>query len=53
MTGKAGEEGAIVIRAIPEINRALPPVCDMAIEAQAIMFYMMKDGMNFVGAAKT
>lgn len=48
MAGKPG--GAIVTCAIPETNKALPPACDMAI--QAITFYMMEEGMNFVGAVK-
>ena len=48
MAGKPG--GAIVTCAIPATNKALPPACDMAINA--IMFYMMEEGMNFVGAVK-
>lgn len=48
MAGKPG--GAIVTCAIPATNKALPPACDMAINA--IMFYMMEEGMNFIGAVK-
>lgn len=48
MAGKPG--GVIVTGAIPDTKKALPPACDMAI--QAIMFYMMEEGMNFVGAVK-
>src|SRR3990167_2540275 len=48
MAGKPG--AAIVTCAIPATNKALPPACDMAINA--IMFYMMEEGMNFVGAVK-
>lgn len=48
MAGKPG--GAIVTSAIPETNKVLPPACTMAIDA--IKFYMMEEGMNFVGAVK-
>ena len=48
MAGKPG--GAIATCAIPATNKALPPACDMAINA--IMFYMMEEGMNFVGSVK-
>jgi multimeric flavodoxin WrbA len=48
MAGKPG--GVIVTSAIPATNKALPPACDMAINA--IMFYMMEEGMNFAGAVK-
>lgn len=48
MAGKPG--GVIVTGAIPDTKKALPPACDMAI--QAIMFYMMEEGMNFVGSVK-
>ncbi len=48
MAGKPG--GAIVTCAVPDKNKALPPAGDMGINA--IMFYMMEEGMNFVGAVK-
>lgn len=48
MRGKL--DGAIVICAIPEGNKMLPPACDMAVNA--IKFYMMEEGMNFVGSVK-
>ena len=48
MAGKPG--GAIVTCAIPARNTALPPAGDMGVNA--IMFYMMEEGMNFVGAVK-
>ncbi len=48
MRGKPG--GAIVTYAAPEHNKMLPPAGDMGLNA--IMFYMMEEGMNFVGAVK-
>ncbi|MGE5237379.1 MAG: flavodoxin family protein [Chloroflexota bacterium] len=48
MRGKPG--GAIVTCAIPEGNAMLPPACDMGVNA--IMFYMMEEGMNFMGSVK-
>lgn len=48
MAGKPG--GAIVTCAVPENNKMLPPSGDMGINA--IMFYMMEEGMNFVGSVK-
>ena len=48
MAGKPG--GAIVTCAVPGNNKMPPPVCDMGVNA--IMFYMMEEGMNFVGAVK-
>ena len=48
MAGKPG--GAIVTCAVPGTNKALPPAGDMGVNA--IMFYMMEEGMNFVGAVK-
>jgi multimeric flavodoxin WrbA len=48
MAGKPG--GAIVTCAVPEQNKMLPPAGDMGVNA--IMFYMMEEGMNFVGAIK-
>ena len=48
MAGKPG--GAIVTCAVPEQNKMLPPAGDMGVNA--IKFYMMEEGMNFVGAVK-
>lgn len=48
MAGKPG--GAIVTCAVPGNNKMLPPAGDMGVNA--IMFYMMEEGMNFVGAVK-
>jgi multimeric flavodoxin WrbA len=48
MQGKPG--GAIVTCAIPETHETLPQACENGINA--IMYYMMEEGMNFVGAAK-
>ena len=48
MAGKPG--GAIVTCAVPGTNKALPPAGDMGVNA--IMFYMMEEGMHFVGAVK-
>ena len=48
MRGKPG--GAVVTCAIPPGNQSLPPACDMG--ANAIMFYMMEEGMNFLGSIK-
>ncbi len=48
MRGKPG--GAIVTCAIPEGNAMLPPACDMGVNA--IMFYMMEEGMDFMGSVK-
>ena len=48
MAGKPG--GAIVTCAVPAANKALPPAGDMGVNA--IMFYMMEEGMNFVGSVK-
>jgi multimeric flavodoxin WrbA len=47
----AGKPGAAVITcAIPENCEALPPACDYGVDA--VRFYMMEEGMNFVGSAK-
>jgi multimeric flavodoxin WrbA len=47
----AGKPGAAVITAcVPEDNKLLPPACEMGVNA--IMFYMMEEGMRFVGALK-
>ena len=48
MAGKPG--GAVITSAVPEDNEMLPPACQMGINA--IQFYMMEEGMNFVGAVK-
>jgi len=48
MAGKPG--AAVVTSAIPENNQMLPPACEMGIDA--IKFYMMEEGMYFVGAVK-
>ncbi len=47
----AGKPGAVVITsAIPEGNKELPPAADMGVNA--VMFYMMEEGMRFIGALK-
>jgi multimeric flavodoxin WrbA len=48
MRGKPG--GAVITCAIPPGNEQLPPACDMGVNA--IMFYMMEEGMNFSGSVK-
>jgi len=48
MAGKPG--GAVITSAVPQDNDQLPPACQMGINA--IQFYMMEEGMNFVGAVK-
>lgn len=48
MAGKPG--GAIVTCAIPDKHEMLPPAGDMGVDA--IRFYMMEEGMNFVGYVK-
>ncbi|MBI5307200.1 MAG: flavodoxin family protein [Planctomycetes bacterium] len=48
MAGKPG--GAIVTCAVPAANKTLPPAGDMGVNA--VMFYMMEEGMNFVGSVK-
>jgi multimeric flavodoxin WrbA len=48
MAGKPG--AAVVTSAVPENNQMLPPACEMGVDA--IKFYMMEEGMNFVGAVK-
>ena len=48
MAGKPG--GAVITSCVPEENDMLPPACQMGINA--IQFYMMEEGMNFVGAIK-
>ncbi len=48
MRGKPG--GAVVTAAVPPGCPTLPPAADLA--ADAIRFYMMEEGMEFVGAVK-
>jgi len=48
MAGKPG--GAVITSAVPEDSDQLPPACQMGINA--IQFYMMEEGMTFVGAVK-
>ena len=48
MRGKPG--AAVITCAIPPGKEQLPPACDMGVNA--IMFYMMEEGINFLGAAK-
>jgi multimeric flavodoxin WrbA len=48
MAGKPG--GAVITCCVPEDNEILPPACQMGIHA--IQFYMMEEGMNFVGSVK-
>ncbi len=48
MRGKPG--GAVVTCAIPEGVEMLPPACQMGINA--VMFYMMEEGMNFLGSVR-
>ncbi len=46
MAGKPG--GAVVTSAVPVENQTMPPAGQMA--ADAIQFYMMEEGMNFLGS---
>jgi multimeric flavodoxin WrbA len=48
MKGKPG--GAIITCAIPADNTMLPPACETGVNA--IKFYMMEEGMNFVGEVR-
>lgn len=48
MRGKPG--GAIVTHAVPEGAEMLPPASDMGVNA--VMFYMMEEGMDFQGSVK-
>ena len=48
MVGKPG--AAIITSCVPEDNKQLPPAAEMGVNA--IMFYMMEEGMQFVGALK-
>lgn len=48
MAGKPG--AAVITSAIPEDNKGLPPAGEMGVNA--VMFYMMEEGMRFIGALK-
>jgi len=48
LAGKPG--GAIVTCAVPEGNAMLPPACDSGLNA--IRYFMMEEGMTFVGSVK-
>lgn len=48
MQGKPG--GAVITCAVPESCETLPPSCDNGVNA--VIYYMMEEGMNFVGSAK-
>jgi multimeric flavodoxin WrbA len=48
MAGKPG--GAVITSCIPEDNKQLPPAGEMGVNA--VMFYMMEEGMRFIGAVK-
>lgn len=48
MAGKPG--AAVITSAVPEGSPQLPPAGDMGVNA--VMFYMMEEGMSFVGALK-
>jgi multimeric flavodoxin WrbA len=48
MAGKPG--GAVITSCVPEGSQTLPPAADMGVNA--VMFYMMEEGMNFLGAVK-
>jgi len=48
LKGKPG--GAVITCAVPEENLSLPPACGFGINA--IKFFMMEEGMEFVGAVR-
>jgi multimeric flavodoxin WrbA len=48
MAGKPG--AAVITSCVPEDNKQLPPAAEMGVNA--IVFYMMEEGMQFVGALK-
>lgn len=48
MAGKPG--GAVITSAVPEDHDTMPPACQMGVNA--VQFFMMEEGMNFVGAVK-
>lgn len=48
MAGKPG--AAVITSCVPEDNQQLPPAAEMGVNA--IAYYMMEEGMRFVGALK-
>ena len=48
MAGKPG--GAVITSCVVDDNELFPPACQMGVNA--IQFYMMEEGMNFVGSVK-
>src|SRR3990170_317946 len=48
MAGKPG--AAVITSCVPEDSKQLPPAGEMGVNA--VMFYMMEEGMRFVGALK-
>jgi multimeric flavodoxin WrbA len=48
MAGKPG--AAVITSCVPEENKQLPPAGEMGVNA--VMFYMMEEGMRFVGSLK-
>jgi|Deesub1362A_J573_1020465.scaffolds.fasta_scaffold06803_1 multimeric flavodoxin WrbA len=48
MAGKVG--AAVITSAVPEENKMLPPAAEMGVNS--IMFYMMEEGMKFLGSVK-
>ena len=48
MAGKPG--AAVITSCVPEDNKQLPPAAEMGVNA--VVFYMMEEGMQFVGALK-
>lgn len=48
MAGKPG--AAVITSCVPEDNKQLPSACEMG--TNAVIFYMMEEGMRFVGALK-
>ncbi len=48
MKGKPG--GAVITCAVPCGNETLPPASEMGVSA--VKFYMMEEGMNFLGAVR-
>jgi len=48
MAGKPG--AAVITSCVPEENKQLPPAGEMGMNA--VMFYMMEEGMRFVGSLK-
>ncbi len=48
MAGKPG--AAVITSCVPEDNKQLPPAAEMGVNA--VMFYMMEEGMRFIGALK-